>query len=66
MDTQMDEHVEYVPLFDEIDYSAWRIKMKGYLKSKGEGVWDTILLDQFHRRIIQNLNLKGKQRRIMH
>jgi hypothetical protein len=46
MDTQMDGHaVSYTnefTLFDETYYSSWRIKMKGYLKSKGAGVWDTI------------------------
>jgi hypothetical protein len=36
MDTQMDDEV---PIFDEKNYSAWRIEMKGYLKEKGEGVW---------------------------
>jgi len=40
MDTQMDEHAEEFPLFVEIDYSACRINMKGYLKSKGAGVWE--------------------------
>jgi hypothetical protein len=43
MDTQMDEHADEVPLFDETDYSAWRIKMKGYLKEKGAGVWNTVV-----------------------
>jgi hypothetical protein len=38
MDTQMDEHVDEVPIFDETNYSAWRIKMKGYLKEKGKSV----------------------------
>ena len=36
MDTQMDDEV---PIFDEKNYSAWRIEMKGYQKSKGVGVW---------------------------
>jgi chromosome segregation ATPase len=36
MDTQMDDEV---PIFDETNYSAWRIEMKGYLKEKGAGVW---------------------------
>jgi hypothetical protein len=40
MDTQMDEHANEVPLFDEIDYSAWRIEMKGFLKEKGKGIWN--------------------------
>jgi hypothetical protein len=44
MDTQMDEHTNEVPFFDETDYSAWRINMKGYLKSKGAGVWDTVVV----------------------
>jgi len=39
MDTQMDEHADEVPLFDEIYYSSWRIEMKWYLKAKGAGVW---------------------------
>jgi hypothetical protein len=33
-----------VSLFDETDYLAWRIKMKGYLKSKGASVWDTFVV----------------------
>jgi len=36
MDTQMDDEV---PIFDEKNYSTWRIEMKGYLKAKGTGVW---------------------------
>jgi hypothetical protein len=44
MGTQMDEHTNEVTLFDEIDYLTWRINMKGYLKSKGAGVWDTIVV----------------------
>jgi hypothetical protein len=52
---------EEVPFFDETDYSTWRIKMKGYLKSKGEGVWDTLLLDHFPQRINQTLQLKRKK-----
>jgi hypothetical protein len=43
MDTQMDELANEVPLFDEMDYSAWRIEMKGYLKEKGVGVWNTVV-----------------------
>jgi hypothetical protein len=43
MDTQMDEHAGEVPLFDETDYSTWRIEMKGYLKEKGAGVWNTVV-----------------------
>jgi hypothetical protein len=38
MGTQMGEHeipsTEEVPLFDEIGYSSWRLKIKEYLKSK--------------------------------
>ena len=41
MDTQMDDEV---PIFDEKNYSTWRIEMKGYLKAKGVGVWDTIFI----------------------
>jgi hypothetical protein len=36
MDTQMDDDI---PIFDETNYSAWIIEMKGYLKEKGGGVW---------------------------
>jgi hypothetical protein len=43
MDTQMDEHADEVPLFDETDYSAWRIEMKGFLKEKGKGVWNATI-----------------------
>jgi hypothetical protein len=47
MDTQMDEHTfpskNNIPFFDETNYMAWEIKMKGYLKSKGVGFWDTVV-----------------------
>jgi hypothetical protein len=43
MDAQMDENTNEVPFFDETDYSTWRINMKGYLKSKGAGVWNTFV-----------------------
>jgi hypothetical protein len=47
METKMDGNVvsstNEVPFFDVMYYSAWRIKMKGYLKSKGEGDWDTFV-----------------------
>ena len=36
MDTQINDEV---PIFDETDYSASIIEMKGYLKGKGAGVW---------------------------
>jgi hypothetical protein len=39
----MDEHANEVPFFDETYYSAWRINMKGYLNSKGSGVWNTVV-----------------------
>jgi hypothetical protein len=42
MDGHAVSYTNEVPFFDETYYSSWRIKMKGYLKSKGEGVWDTI------------------------
>jgi hypothetical protein len=48
METQMDEHAipstEEVPLFDDIDYSPWIIKMKWYLKSKGTRFLDTVVV----------------------
>ena len=43
MDTQMDEHAYEVPFFDETNYSTCRVNMKGYLKSKGAGVWNTVV-----------------------
>jgi hypothetical protein len=36
METQMDDEV---PIFEEKNYLAWKIEMKGYLKEKGVGVW---------------------------
>ena len=39
----MDEHADEVPLFDETNYSTWRIEMKGYLMVKWAGVWNTIV-----------------------
>jgi hypothetical protein len=38
----MDEHTNEVTLFVETNYSSWRIEMKGYLKAKGEGVWNIV------------------------
>jgi len=35
MDTQIDDEV---PIFDETNYSSWRIEMEGYLKEKGVGL----------------------------
>jgi hypothetical protein len=40
----MDEHADEVPLFDETDYLAWKIEMKGYLKAKGAGFWNTVVV----------------------
>jgi hypothetical protein len=40
----MDEHTNEVSFFDDIYYSTWIINMKVYLKSKGAGVWDTIVV----------------------
>jgi hypothetical protein len=33
-----------IPLFDETNYSSWRINMKECLKSKGVDVWDTVVV----------------------
>jgi hypothetical protein len=43
MDTKMDEHADEVPLFDERDYSTWRIEIKGFLKAKGKGIWNAVI-----------------------
>jgi hypothetical protein len=42
MDTKMDENE--VPLFDETNYSAWRIEMKWHLKEKGASAWNTVVV----------------------
>ena len=39
----MDENEDDFPLFDKTYYLAWRIEMKGYLKEKGAGVWNTVV-----------------------
>jgi hypothetical protein len=31
------------PLFNGIYYSSWRKNMKIYLKSRGYGVWDSVV-----------------------
>jgi hypothetical protein len=31
------------PLFDGTNYSSWRENMKRYMKSRGSGVWDSIV-----------------------
>jgi hypothetical protein len=46
MDTHMDGQampsIDEVPLFDETDYSRWRVEIKEYLKSKGAGIFRPI------------------------
>jgi hypothetical protein len=39
----MDEHIDEFPLFDEIDYSSWRIEMKCFLKEKVKGIWNAVI-----------------------
>jgi hypothetical protein len=41
MDTKMDVEV---PIFDEIDYSSWKIELKGYFKEKGASFWNTVVV----------------------
>jgi hypothetical protein len=36
------------PLFDGTDYSSWRENMKRYLKSRGSGVWDSVVSKPCH------------------
>jgi hypothetical protein len=36
------------PLFDGTDYSSWRENMKRYLKSRGSGVWDSVVSKPWH------------------
>jgi hypothetical protein len=43
MDTQMDEHADEFPLFDETYCSSWRTKMKGFLKEKVKGIWNATI-----------------------
>jgi hypothetical protein len=31
------------PLFNGADYLSWRENMKIYLKSRGSGVWDSVV-----------------------
>lgn len=43
----MDGHVvictNEATLLDEIVYTSWRMRMKGYLKSRGYGIWEKIV-----------------------
>jgi hypothetical protein len=36
------------PLFDGTDYSSWMKNMKIYLKSRGYGVWDSVVSKTWH------------------
>jgi hypothetical protein len=36
------------PLFDGTNYLSWRENMKRYLKSRGSGVWDSIVSKPWH------------------
>jgi hypothetical protein len=36
------------PLFDGTNYSSWRENMKRYLKSRGSGVWDSVVSKPWH------------------
>jgi hypothetical protein len=35
------------PLFDGTNYLSWREKMKIYLKSRGFGVWDSVVSNPY-------------------
>jgi hypothetical protein len=60
MDTHMDGQAvpstDEVTFFDETDYSRWRVKMKEYLKSKGESIFRPIAS--------KNLSKFATQRRV--
>jgi hypothetical protein len=43
MGGQMALSTNEATLFDGIDYSSWRERMKWYLKSIGYGVWDSVV-----------------------
>jgi hypothetical protein len=36
------------PLFDGRDYLSWRENMKRYMKSRGYGVWDSVVSKLWH------------------
>jgi hypothetical protein len=36
------------PLFDGTNYLSWRENMKRYLKSRGSGVWDSVVSKPWH------------------
>ena len=36
------------PLFDGTNYSSWRENMKRYMKSRGYGVWDSVVSKPWH------------------
>jgi hypothetical protein len=63
MDTQMDDEV---PIFDEIDYSTWRIEMKGYLKEKGAGVWKETIGGSVPLKNKSKFAAQKEERRMMH
>jgi hypothetical protein len=43
MDEQMTLSTNEAHLFDGTNYSSWRERMKIYLKSRGSGVWDSVV-----------------------
>jgi hypothetical protein len=55
-----------VPMFDEKNYSTWRIEMKVYLKAKGAGVWKEPIHGSFPLNNKSNFASQKNKRIMMH
>jgi hypothetical protein len=52
------------PLFDGTYYSSSRDNMKQYLKSRGSGVWDSVVSNPWNLTTSKNLSKFASQRRV--
>jgi hypothetical protein len=49
------------PLFDGTNYSSWRERMKRYLKSRGSGVWDSVVCKPWYLTTSKNKSKTAKE-----
>jgi hypothetical protein len=61
MGGQMALSTNEAPLFDGTNYSSWREGMKWYLKSRGSGVWDSVVSKPWYSTTSKNKTKSAKE-----
>jgi hypothetical protein len=61
MGGQMALSTNEAPLFDGTNYSSWREGMKWYLKSRGSGVWDSVVSKPWYSTTSKNKSKTAKE-----